>query len=81
METKKYYKCEIERLEVTYSDLGRVTATIKKVNPPGPDVARIEILGYYMHGYKDYHGWDVRGVLKMIKEEVIKKSALANLKV
>ncbi|MBA3047002.1 hypothetical protein KKC83_04460 [Patescibacteria group bacterium] len=78
LESKKYCLCEIERLKATYYDTGTVVVAIRKVNPPGPPVAKIKLVCYNKYSYGSYNEWDVRGPLELIKKEVILKAALQN---
>ena len=76
LKLKKYHISEIERLSVAYCDTGTVVVVIRKVNPPGPPIAKIKLVCYNKYSYGDYNEWDARGPMKLIKEEVIKKVAL-----
>ncbi|MDO9231481.1 MAG: hypothetical protein Q7U36_03345 [bacterium] len=74
---RKYYCHEIDKLRVTFFDYGLIEVFIMKVNPAGPDVARISLIGY--DGYDGLPIWDVRGVFRMIMKEVIEKISMPNL--
>lgn len=71
---RKYAYHQIDRLKVAFYDSEKIEVTIRKVNPPGPDVAMITLIGYEKYG--EFGRWDARGVFKMMDEEVIKKISI-----
>lgn len=73
---RKYYCHEIDKLRVTFFDCGLIKVFIMKVNPAGPDIALISLIGY--NGYDELPVWDVRGVFRMIMKEVIEKISMPN---
>lgn len=71
LKEKKHSQDQIERTEVLFRDTGTVVATIKKVNPPGLDLAIIKLICY--EGYKNYNEWNALGVFKLVYDQIIKK--------
>ena len=73
---RKYYSHELDKLRIIFIDYDSIEVVIMKSNPLGPDVACIKLFNY--DGYEEFSPWDIRGIFRMIMQEVIEKIFIPN---